>query len=66
MKKYIKSIAKVILMIIACISFILMFGERPDGSICLPWNLGWMAVFAICAKILDKLGAFKKYDHVEV
>lgn len=66
MKKYIKSIAKVTLMVIACISFILMFGEREDGSICLWWNLGWMAVFAICAKILDKLGTFKKYDHVEV
>ncbi len=66
MKKYIKSIAKVILMVIACISFLLMFGEREDGSICLWWNLGWMAVFTISAKILDKLGAFKKYDHVEV
>ena len=57
--KAIKKIVEVVLTIIACLSIILMVAEKPDGSICLPWSLGCMAVLAISAKILDKMGAFK-------
>ena len=62
MKKSVKKIIEVILTIIACVSFILMLGERPDGSICLPWTFGWMAALAVSAIILDKMGAFKKEE----
>jgi hypothetical protein len=62
MKKTIKKIIEVILTIIACISFVLMFGERPDGSANLPWTFGWMAALAICAKILEKMGVFGKSE----
>jgi hypothetical protein len=62
MKKSIKKIVEVILTIIACVSFILMVAERPDGGICLPWNLGWLAALAVSAILLDKMGAFKKVE----
>ena len=62
MKKTIKKIIEAILTIIACLSFILMCAERPDGSICLPWNLGWLAALAVSAILLDKMGAFKKVE----
>lgn len=58
MKNHIKTIIKAVATIVACIAFILMFGERPDGSICLPWTLGCLATFTISAKILDKMGVF--------
>lgn len=58
MKKTIRQIAKVTLSLIACLSFILMCGETPDGGIYLPWNLGWMASLAVCTKLLDKMGVF--------
>jgi hypothetical protein len=64
MKKSIKKIVEVILTIIACVSFILMVAERPDGGICLPWNLGWMAALAISAKLLERMGAFDKEEEV--
>lgn len=62
--KAIKKICKVILMIIACLSFILMCAETTDGGICLPWNLGWMAALAISAKLLERMGAFDKEEEV--
>lgn len=62
MKKSIKKIVEVILTIIACVSFILMVAERPDGGICLPWNLGWLTALAVSAILLDKMGAFKKVE----
>ena len=58
MKKTIRQIAKVTLSLIACLSFILMCGETPDGGIYLPWNLGWLASLAVCTKLLDKMGVF--------
>ena len=67
MKKAIKTIGKVILVIIACTSLNLICAEKPDGGICLPWNLGWMAAFAISAKLLERMGAFEKEgDDVEI
>lgn len=62
MKKAIKKIIVVILTIIACLSFNLMCAERPDGSVCLPWTLGWMAALVISTKILDKMGVFKEEE----
>lgn len=62
MKKTIKKITEAILLVIACLSFVLMCGEKPDGSICLTWSLGWMAAFAVSAKILDKMGAFNEEE----
>jgi hypothetical protein len=58
----IKTICKVILMIIACVSLILACCETTDGTINLGWNLGWMAAFAISAKILDMMGTFDKEE----
>ena len=60
----IKKICKVILLIIACVSLILACGERSDGTINLWWNIGWMAAFAVSAKILDKMGTFDKEEEV--
>ena len=60
MKKSVKKIIKAILIAIVCISFILMCAETQDGSVCLAWNLGWLAVLAISARILDRMGAFDK------
>ena len=62
MKKVVKKIIEVILTIIACVSFVLMCGERPDGSIDLPWTLGWLAALVLSAKCLDWMGAFKKEE----
>lgn len=59
MKRTIKKICKVILTIIASVSFSLMCGQRPDGSACLPWTFGWLAALVISCLILDKMGAFK-------
>ena len=59
MKKSIKKIVEVILAIVFCIAFVLMFAEKKDGSICLPWTLGCIATLAISAKILDKMGVFE-------
>ena len=64
MKKVVKKAVEVILTFIACVSFILMYAETPDGGICLPWNLGWMAVLAISAKLLERMGAFDKEEEV--
>jgi len=58
----IKTICKVILLIIACVSLILACCETTDGTINLGWNLGWMAAFAVSAKILDKMGTFDKEE----
>ena len=62
MKKVVKKIIEVILTIIACVSFVLMCGERPDGSIDLHWTLGWLAALVLSAKCLDWMGAFKKEE----
>lgn len=64
MRKSVKKTIEVILTILACVSFVLMVAERPDGSVCLPWTLGWLAVFAICAKILERMGAFNKQTNI--
>ena len=60
--KAIKKIVVAILTIIASLSIILMMAERPDGSISLTWSLTWMAVFAISAKTLDKMGVFNEEE----
>ena len=65
MKKTIRQIAKVTLSLIACLSFILMCGETPDGGIYLPWNLGWLASLAVCTKLLDKMGVFEAENQRE-
>ena len=53
-----KKIGKVILVIIACVAFVLMGAETKDGGISLPWTLGWLAALAISARLLDRMGAF--------
>lgn len=58
--KTIKKIIEVILAIVIFSSFILMCGERPDGSACLPLTLGCMAVLVVAVKILDKMGVFNE------
>lgn len=60
--KAIKKIIVAILTIIASLSIILMMAERPDGSVSLTWSLAWMAVFAISAKTLDRMGIFKEEE----
>ena len=62
MKKVVKKAVEVILTIIACVSFILMYAETPEGGICLPWNLGWMAALVVSSRLLDKMGALKKEE----
>ena len=57
--KAIKQIGKVILVIIACVAFVLMTAEQPDGAINFPWTFGWLAALLVCAGLLDKMGAFK-------
>ena len=56
--KTIKKIGKEILVIIACVAFVLMGAETKDGGISLPWTLGWLAALAISARLLDRMGAF--------
>lgn len=58
MKKTIKKLVEVILTIIACTSFILMFAETPDGGICFPWTIGCITTLFLSGKILDKMGVF--------
>lgn len=60
MKKVVKKIIEVILTIIACVSLILMCAEKPDGSICLPWTLGWLSALVVSGWLLDKMGVFKE------
>lgn len=62
MKKVVKKSVEVILTIIACVSFILMTADRPDGSCCLPWTLGWLSALVVSSIILDKMGVFKKEE----
>lgn len=62
MKKVVKKAVEVILTIIACVSFILMTAERPDGSCCLPWTLGWLSALVVSSIILNKMGVFKKEE----
>ena len=64
MRKSVKKTIEVILTILACVSFVLMVAERPDGSVCLSWTFGWLAVLAICAKILERMGAFNKQTNI--
>ena len=56
--KAIKTILKVILTIIACLSLIFICAETTDGTISLTWTLGWMAALAISARLLERMGAF--------
>jgi hypothetical protein len=63
MKKAVKKISMAVLTITACVSFILMVAERPDGSVCLPWSLGWLASLVVSSILLGKLGAFKEESH---
>lgn len=58
--KALKKIIMMILTVIACLSIILMCAERPDGSICLTWSLGWMAALVVSTKLLDRMGVFNK------
>lgn len=58
MKTTTKKITKALLTIVACVSFVLMCAERPDGSVSLIWSFGWLAAFALSAIGLDKLGAY--------
>ena len=62
MKKVVKKAVEVILTIIACVSFILMYAETPDGGICLPWNLGCLAALVVSSRLLDKMGPLKKEE----
>lgn len=64
MKKVIKKLVEVILTIIACVSFILMCAENPDGSINLPWTLGWLSALVVSGWLLDKMGAFDEAKKV--
>lgn len=67
MNKTIKSIVKVILMVITCLAFIGMFAEGKDGGICLPWTIGCVTAFFLSATILDKMGAFgEEGEDVEI
>ena len=63
--KTIKSIAEVILTIVAGVAFVLMFGGNPDGTLNLIWSFGWLAVLVGCGYILDKMGVIRKH-HVEI
>ena len=60
MKKVLKKSVEVILTIIICMSLVLMMGETPDGGICLPWALGWMAALVVSCLIMGKMGMFDK------
>jgi len=62
MKRTIKKIIEAFLTGIACLSFILMCAERPDGSICLPWTLVWLAALVVSSVLLDRMGAFKRQE----
>ena len=64
MKKVVKKAVEVILTIIACVSFILMTAERPDGSCCLPWTLGWLSALVVSSISLYKMGVFKKEESI--
>lgn len=60
--KAIKKIVEVTLTIIAGISLILACAETKDGTISMTWSLGWMAVLAICAKTLERMGTFDREE----
>lgn len=45
---------KTILLIIAAISFVMIPAEAETITLQVLWSGGWMAILAICAKILDK------------
>ncbi len=62
--KAIKKIAEVTLTIIAGVSLILACAEQSDGTISMTWSLGWMAVVAISAKILERMGTFDREETI--
>lgn len=60
MKKSTKKIIEVILELVTCSSMILMGAQNEDGGVCIPWTLCWLAVFAISAFALYRMGAIKE------
>ena len=62
MRKTIKRIVEVILTTTAGIALLLACAENPDGSVNIIWSLGCLAVTIICAKTLERTGAFKREE----
>lgn len=58
MKKTFKTIAKVVLSIVAALAFVAMTGEAETAKMQLIWTLGGLAVLAVSARLLSRLGAF--------
>ena len=40
--------------LVAAIAFVLLTGEAESADTQLLWSGSWMAVFAICAKVVEK------------
>lgn len=57
---------KTILLIIAAISFVMIPAEAETITLQVLWSGGWMAILAICAKILDKYYLSKEFEEDEI
>ena len=57
---------KAILLIIEAISFTLIPAEAETITLQVLWSGGWMVVFAVCAKILDKYYLTKEEKEEQV
>lgn len=58
--KSIKTIIKVSVTLLACVSFVMMTAEAKSVAMQLAVSGGSALVLAICAKILSAMGAFDK------
>lgn len=62
MKRIIYGFTKAILYLICIISLCLSMAEAPTAGKQVAWTLGWLAVLFVCAKILERIGAFKDME----
>lgn len=59
MKKYIRKSTEVFLILTSCTALVMLTAETTDGTISLPWTLGWMAALILSAKALSRMGVFQ-------
>ena len=62
MKRIIYGVTKAALYLVIIISLCLSMAEAPTAGKQVLWTLGWLAVIFICAKILERIGAFKNME----
>ena len=56
--KTMKKLLEIVLLAVCVVAFLAMCAEYPAHQFL--WSMGWCSVLAVCARILDGMGCFKK------